>query len=418
MLLCLTANHRNASFELLEKLSLAAPGAAVELLRQGGAVSGAIVLATCNRFEAYLEVPGTDAALGTAAARHTVTVMSRASGLEPAALSEMLGVLRGEEAVRHLFSVSSGLESVIVGEDEISGQVRRALEQARSLGTTSSGLERLFQRATQTSRGVKTQTALGGAGRSLVRLALELATSRITDWGTIRLLIVGTGQYAATTVAALRERGVRTLSVYSPSGRAAAFAAKYGLVCLSELGEAIADSDVVITCTASTVIGPSVIPDSRRRMLIDLGLPRNIDPAVGGLEGVELLDLETISLHAPVEELMAADDARTLIDGAAADFEAERSVEPAIVALRSHVFELLEAEISRAHSRGAGQQTEAALRHLAGVLLHGPSLRARELSREGKAQQFVDGLAAVYGLRATLSPLVVAADEATPPPSA
>ncbi len=411
MLLCLTANHRNAGFDLLEKLSFAAPGAAVDLVRQSPMVSGAVVLATCNRFEAYLEV---DDALGAAAAEHTVAVMSRASGLEPAVLSEVLGVLSGDEVVRHLFAVSSGLESVVVGEDEISGQVRRALERARSAGTTSSGLERLFQRASRTSRGVKARTALGGAGRSLVRLALELASSRITDWGTTRVLIVGTGQYAATTVTALRERGVHTPSVYSPSGRADVFAAKYGLVAESDLGQAIAGSDVVITCTASAVVGPSVIPDVRRRLLIDLGLPRNIDPAVAGLAGVELLDLETISLHAPVAELTAADDARAMIGEAATDFAAERSVEPAIVALRSHLFGLLDAEIARARSRGADQETEAALRHLAGVLLHGPSVRGRELSRQGRAAEFVDGLAAVYGLRATLARPQVSAEETAP----
>jgi len=400
VLLCLTANHRNTSFDLLEKLSFGAPDAARTLVSGSAEVSGAVVLATCNRFEAYLEVDDTE---GSAATRDTVDVMSAAAGVDPSALRDAVTVLTGDEVVQHLFSVSSGLESVVVGEDEISGQVRRALERAREVGTTSSQLEQLFQKATQTSRGVKTRTALGGAGRSLVRLGLELASSRVTDWAEARVLLVGTGQYAATTVTALRDRGVENLTVFSPSGRAAAFATKYSLVAADSLSEAIGNSDVVITCTAYAAVDTTHIPNAHRRLIIDLGLPRNVAPAVAAMPGVELLDLETISLHAPVEELTAAADARALIGAAAAGFSADRSVEPAIVALRSHIFDLLDVEIARARARGAGDETEAALRHLAGVLLHGPSARARELAKEGRANDFVDGLDAVYNVRAALT---------------
>jgi glutamyl-tRNA reductase len=399
VLLCLTANHRNASFDLLEKLSFGAPDAAKTLVSGNPIVDGAVVLATCNRFEAYLEV---DDNQGETATQNTVDVMSQASGVDPADLREAVTIITGDDVVQHLFSVTSGLESVVVGEDEISGQVRRSLEQARRVGTTSSALEQLFQKATQTSRGVKTQTALGGAGRSLVRLGLELASSRITDWSTTTVLIVGTGQYAATTVVALRDRGVEALSVFSPSGRAAPFATKHSLHLELDLADAIANADVVITCTAYAAVDATSIPNARRRLIIDLGLPRNVDPEVASLPGVELLDLETISLHAPIEELTAAADARALVGAAAAGFSAERSVEPAIVALRTHIFDLLDLEIARARARGAGDETEAALRHLAGVLLHGPSVRARELAKEGRANDFVDGLDAVYNVRAAL----------------
>jgi glutamyl-tRNA reductase len=396
VLLCLTANHRNASFDLLEKLSIGAPDAAATLLDVNPAVRGAVVLATCNRFEAYLDV---DDSAADAAADITVDVMSHASGVVSADLRDAVTVLSSDEVVTHLFAVSSGLESVVVGEDEISGQVRRALQQARDGGTTSSGLEQLFQRATHTSRGVKTRTAIGGAGRSLVRLSLELASSRITDWGIARVLIVGTGQYAATTVTALRDKGATMLSVFSPSGRADAFGAKYGVAVQRDLAGAMLDADVIITCTSSTVIGTSAIIGTVRRLIIDLGMPRNVDPAVAALEGIELLDLETISLHAPIDELNATSNARELVGDAAAQFSAERSIEPAIVALRAHIFELLDQEIARARKRGdRSAETEAALRHLAGVLLHTPSVRARELAVEGRAAAFIDGLNALYGV--------------------
>lgn len=402
MLLCLTANHRNASFDLLEKLSFVAPQTAQSLVGAESDVRGAVVLATCNRFEAYLDVAD---AREAAMIESTVAAMSSASGVEATDLRTAVTVLSGEDVVTHLFAVSSGLESVVVGEDEISGQVRRALSRARDHRTTSSDLEQLFQRATQTTRDVKARTALGGAGRSLVRLALELASSRVTDWSLTRVLVVGTGQYAATTVAALRDRGVTMLSVYSPSGRGDAFGAKHGLSVQRDLAGAMLDADVIITCTASTVIGTSAIIGEERRLIIDLGLPRNVDPTVAALHGIELLDLETISIHAPIEELNASSNARDLIGSAAARFTAERSIEPAIVGLRKHIFDLLDAELERARSRGdSTASTEAALRHFAGVLLHAPSVRARELAVEGRAADFIAGLEALYGVSEDLAP--------------
>lgn len=397
MLLCLSSNHRNASFELLESLSIGAPEATAALVRSGEFVSGAVVLATCNRFEAYLDIDEPLTAASAVAVASTLTALSEASGVDEEQLRASISVHEGPDVAAHLFAVTSGLESVVVGEDEISGQVGRALDRARREGTTSRELERLFQKATHTSRGVKNSTAIGGAGRSLVRLGLELASSRIGDWAATRVLIVGTGQYAATTVAALRDRGAVDIRVFSSSGRAAAFAAKHGIVAHSTLGAD--DVDVIITCTANTLLVPGDFTPGHRRMVIDLGLPRNVDPAVASIAGIDLLDLETIGLHAPLEELTAHDDARALVGAAAARFTAEATVEPAIVALRTHVFDLLDAEIARARQRGAGDETESALRHLAGVLLHGPSVRARELAGEGRASEFTAALDAVYGIR-------------------
>ena len=406
MLLCLTANHRNASFEVLEKLSLGAPLAAGILVTERSSISGAVVLATCNRFEAYLEIDEPLTAVAVAV-ENSLQVISAASGIDPAALRDTVTVLRGDAVAKHLFSVSSGLESVIVGEDEISGQVRRALEQARAAGTTSSALERLFQKAANTSREVKSHTAIGGAGRSLVRLGLELASSRIADWSASRVLIVGTGQYAATTVAALRDRGAVDITVYSPSGRAARFALRLGLTPSTDLVAALAAADVVITCTtteAPVVAASQLSPSSgsQRRIVIDLGLPRNVHPDVATVLGTELLDLETISLHAPLEELTATTDARALVSTAASEFAAttaEQQLTPSVVALRTHVFGLLEAEIERARARGDDDgRIEAALRHLAGVLLHAPSVRARELARAGEGDSFSAAVTALFGV--------------------
>ena len=136
----------------------------------------------------------------------------------------------------------------------------------------------------------------------------------------------------------------------------------------------------------------------RRVLVIDLGLPRNVDPAVGRVAGVELLDLETIRLHAPLEEFSAHADARAIVGDAATEFAADRAAGPAITALRQEVLDVVEAEIARARARGAGDDIEAALRHLAGVLLHRPSVRIRELAVEGRIDEVHAALETLHGL--------------------
>jgi glutamyl-tRNA reductase len=163
-------------------------------------------------------------------------------------------------------------------------------------------------------------------------------------------------------------------------------------------------------------------PGEPRRLIIDLGLPRNVDPDVCELEGVELLDLETIRIHAPLEELNATSDARLLVGRAALKFSAvaeEQSLAPAVVALRSHIFGLLDAEIERARSRSdSSEQTEAALRHLASVLLHTPMVRSRELARAGEQTAFLTGLDAMFGIRVDLPAVAAAPDDVEVAPSA
>ncbi|WP_344097354.1 glutamyl-tRNA reductase [Microbacterium deminutum] len=422
MLLCLTANHRNASLDILERLSVGAPAATRALVDDELFVSGAVVLATCNRFEAYLDIDEPLTGGRAVAVESAVEAMASASDIPPDVLRGSVSVHEGSDAAAHLFAVTSGLESVVVGEDEISGQVRRALDAARVEGTTSSELERLFQKAAQTSRGVRSRTSLRGTHRSLVRLALELASSRVADWSAMRVLIVGTGRYAATTADALRARGALDLHVFSPSGRAAAFAAKHGLIADSSFADAAGTADVVITCTADAVVHADAFAPGRRVLVIDLGLPRNVDPAVGSVAGVELLDLETIRLHAPLEGFGAHADARALVGDAAAEFAADRTAGPAITALRQEVLKTVEDEISRARARGAGDDVEAALRHLAGVLLHRPSLRIRELAVEGRIDEVHTALETLHGLEVdeppTASPWSETAQEMMPERSA
>lgn len=406
VLLCVSASHKTAPFDLLERLS-AHTTAIAPLIAEQDRIDGAVVLSTCNRVEAYLDVPehaeveAVTAALGA---------IEAATGVTPAELEGAYEVKAGGRVAEHLFAVASGLESVVIGEGEIAGQVRRALEDARAFEATSPELERLFQRATETQKGVKNATALGRAGRSLVRLALELADSRIADWAAQRTLLIGTGAYAAATIAALRDHGVVDITVYSPSGRGEKFALKHQIAWVGDdaFPAAAATADLVITCTSREE--PVVTAELLRRggyagrgFVIDLGLPRNVAADVGELDGMTLLDLETIRLHAPLEELRAHDDARRMVRDAAARFHLvgrEQSATPAIVALREHIFGLAQAEIDRAKSRGDAEHTEQALRHLVGVLLHTPTARARELAATGRADDVFDALETLFGIDA------------------
>jgi len=445
VLVLLSASHKNSSFDVLEKLSVGADESADGILQRHDAVSGAVVVATCNRFEAYLELDELPDASPLPAVHAAIDAVSASTGVPVDTLRDTLEFVHGNGVAEHLFAVTSGLESVVVGEGEIAGQVRRSLEFARAAGTTSPELERLFQRASQTSRGVKNRTGIGSAGRSLVRLALELAESRIVDWAETRVLLVGTGRYAGASLAALRERGATDVHVYSPSGRAQKFATSHGIQAVPEedFVRETARADLIVTCTTAQehVIDAAVLTagrtllgaehagraaaqsvhsavesetgdahhcpadatgEGRRMLVIDLGLPRNVDPDVSTVSGVDLLDLETISLHAPLEELNATSTARELVGKAARKFSAvaeEQSLAPAVVALRKHVFGILDSEIERARKRGdEGGQTEAALRHLAGVLLHTPMVRAREVAREGGQDAYLAGLEAVFGI--------------------
>lgn len=439
MLICLTASHKNAGFDMLERLSATSEHAAPRILDGHAAVQGAVVVATCNRFEAYLDLDTPEGESPVDAVHGAIRAVGDVAELEPDELRGTFDFVHGNAVAGHLFAVASGLESVVVGEGEIAGQVRRSLERARKERTTTPELERLFQRASQTSRRVKNRTGIGSEGRSLVRLALDLAESRVTDWAAVRVLLVGTGRYAGASLAALRDRGVTDVAVYSPTGRGARFAANHGIeaVASNEYAMAAAGADLIVTCTvvdhhvvdrgllelgrtelavAARPAPVALLPggerpadeadaaaDAPRQLVIDLGLPRNVDPEVAELPGVELLDLETIKIHAPLEEFGATDAARELVERAARNFGRvgeELDLAPAVVALRTHVFDVLDAEIDRARARGDDDgRTEKALRHMAGVLLHTPMVRSREYARAGEQQAWLDGLEAIFGIR-------------------
>lgn len=380
-LLSLTASHHELDLDALERLSTGAHSIGGSAVAACDVITGAVVLATCNRFELYLDV---DAPLDGPGVRHATEHVARlvadASGVAPDEAARSFRARAGGEVAEHLFSVASGLDSMVVGEREIAGQVKRALETAHADGLTSSTLELLFQTASRTSKRVSTGTTLGGAGRSVVALGLDLASAELPPWHQVRTVLIGTGSYAGASLAALRALGCDDVRVYSQSGRAEEFAAARGAEAVTDLVGALEDADLVVSCSgargravaAATGVrreqaiehvldAASVVrareraavaagdePEARPMVVLDLALHRDVDPHVADVEGVLLYDLATLAAHSPSIASDLVTHARRIVDDAAREFEETRlgrAADAAVVALLADAERRIRAEV-------------------------------------------------------------------------
>lgn len=397
MLVCLGASHRTATFELLERLATGLENAVAP-----AAARGRVTLATCNRYELYLDV---DDATDPASLLEDV---ADAAGVDVEELRHGMRVITGSRVSAHLFAVASGLDSMVFGEREITGQVRRALADAQRTRTATPPLERLFQGATATSREVRAISGISEGGQSIVQLALDLASNRVGDWRSARVLVIGSGSHARALCGALVERGVPSMTAWSPSGRILPHPA-VRMVADADLDRELGAADLIITSTNGQALTTTRLALARgttagTTLVVDLGMPANVDPAVAELPGVELLDLPTIGLHAPVPELQASARAHDLVESAAGAFEASAAAGPVITELRQHVMRLLDSELARMQARPGtssetAEATERALRHFAGVLVHGPTTRAHTLAAEGRLDEVVAAVETLFGLR-------------------
>ena len=406
----LVASHQHRDLMTLEQLSVGSDRLGQALM--GQSIRGAVVLPTCNRFEVYLDVDDADSARSS-----VVAALSTITSLDAGAIDTSLLAYDGDDAIQHLMSVTSGLESMVVGEREISGQVRRAHLQARESGHLSPGLDRVFQSALRTARMVASTTGVGTSGRSVMSVAFDLADATV-QWHGARALIVGTGALAESGVAALAARGARPLGVHSPSGRGDEFGSRHGIPVVDQAGltAVLGEADVVLACSGgeSIVLTPALVADAVGHRtgpltLIDLALHRDVAAGVEALRDVHVVRLDDVKMHAPGESATALESARSIVAHAVARYTEDasgRALDPAIVALREHVFALLEREMARnqpspdadeqAHSQA--RATEAALRRFAKALLHTPTVRARELAQAGHADMYLTALNTLYGL--------------------
>ncbi|WP_159792630.1 glutamyl-tRNA reductase [Puerhibacterium puerhi] len=406
VLLSLTASHRELDLDALERLSTGSASVGRTVVRSCEPVQGAVVISTCNRFELYLDVEAPLDGEGVRhATKHVARLVAEASGVTPETAAESFTVRTGSEVPTHLFSVASGLDSMVVGEREIAGQVKRSLEVSRAEGTTSKTLELLFQTASRTSKRVGAHTTLGSTGRSLVKLGLDLAGESLPDWRVVRTVLIGTGSYAGASVAALRQRGSDDIRVYSQSGRAAVFAESHEVVALDgdreALVEALAEADLVVSVSGARgrrtvaaldgasdagsgadpagqargpeasieyVLDAAAVARARLRaaaqhgdeaegrplVVLDLALHRDVDPGVADVEGVLLYDLQALKAHAPATARAVVDHAREIVQDAAREFEEHqvgREADAAVVALLDEAEEQARAEIDEAVGR-------------------------------------------------------------------
>ena len=346
----------------------------------------------------------------------------------------------GPDAVAELFATAAGLESMVVGEREIAGQLRRAATVARAEGTLTAELDRALSHASAASRRVAGSTRLAGTGRSVVAVGLDLAARGLPPLGSCRVLLVGTGAYAGATVTALHERGARDIGVYSRTDRARAFAAGRGLRAVSdaELPGVLALADLVITCrglgapvlTREPVAtslrlrrrAESAPPDRRTEpapriegrggrtgpagrplVVLDLALRRDVEESVGRLPGVALIDLAAVQRAVPEAEAAQVRAARDIVVREAEAFDRAglaRRMDPLICALRERVEALVEDELARLRPRDSMvyvEEAARALRHLAARILHHPTVAAHRAGREGREGEYLAALELVLG---------------------
>ncbi|WP_038104365.1 glutamyl-tRNA reductase [Tropheryma whipplei] len=429
MLLCVSANHKKTSFTVLEQLARVSPDFASELV-EAEDIDGAAILSTCNRFEVYIDAiqkGDQDDVCKTG-----LLVQNRIGELcniSPSTIIEQTSFLAGCEVSRHLFSVATGLESMIIGETEIAGQVKRALTYAQKCRTTSPELERLFQRASAVNRHIRQSTKINEVGQSLVSLSLDLASSRIGDWSGVRAIIVGTGKYASKALALLKERGVVDISVYSPSGHVNNICNTEGVRNIFNLQTALSGCDLVVGCSSvdkpvitkqdietaqasgsrtsrvrpvgrpSTDLTAIEASNRSRHVLIDLGLPRNFDPAISDLPTADLIDLDMLRVHAPFDNLAAEKMAHELAIESSSQFVndcKQHEATPVIVSFRNYLESLTQTSLRRTDNCKHAQH---ALKHFVNSLIHIPLTRCKQLAANGESHKFAESMEILFDVK-------------------
>lgn len=379
-------------------------------LEADSAIAGAVVLATCNRLEIYVDAVRFHDAVDTV----TESIVM-ANGMDADHAESALRVRVGGATGSHLFAVAAGLDAMVVGEAEIAGQVAKAHRKAASDGTLTPQLDRLFRSASRTAKAVAAQTRLGAEGRSVASVALDIAAGRIGDLAGRRALIVGTGAYARVLAASLRARGCTALWVFSPSGRAEAFAATHHATAVTAdaLAAVLADIDLLVAASGRGGIADEVRLDSvtaalrdreRPVLVVDLALHHDIPAPIRELGTVEVIDLHSVASTAGSAHGSELRLAQEIVLQAVDRFEsevAERTIDPAVVALRSHVFAAVDAEVKRLRRKYDGQvadDVERAMRRATSSLLHTPTMRAKELARGGSGEDYIKALHTLFGI--------------------
>jgi glutamyl-tRNA reductase len=417
-LVCLGLSHRTAPVELRERVGALGPDAG-----RCPAVVEHAVLQTCYRVELYAYLAdGVDDARD-----ELIGVLAHAHGVERDLLVDHLYVHAGEDAARHLCRVAAGLDSLVLGEAEILGQVGDAFGESRVAGTAGPAMSLLFRTAIGTGRRARSETAIGANPATASSMALSLADGVLGDLRERRALVVGAGRIGLQTLKAVVGRGITQAAVANRTReRASEVADRFGAAAygLGALEEALAWADIVVTATASET--PIVSADSvlaamsdrkeRPLVLVDLAVPADVDRGVGAVPGVRLFDVD--DLRAGLDDAMASrlrevPKVEAIIEEEVEAFGRryrELDVEPLVAALRRRAEAIRERELERT-LRDLGDvdpETAERIDHLSRALvkklLHEPTARLRERAGAGEADDVAEAVRELFGLAASRDP--------------
>jgi len=423
-LLALGVSHKTAPLDLRERLSLtegSAAGALRELTASEG-IHEAAAISSCNRTELYLIVSDPVEAESTA-----LGVLTRQAEIRPTELLGHLYSLRSGEAARHLLRVTAGLDSMILGEAEIQGQVKRAYELALVDNATGPILNRLFHGALAAGGRVREETAVGEKGVSIPSVAVELARRTLGDLGERRVLVIGAGETAELVAQALVARGVATVFVANRHyDRAIGLAERFdgAAVRFEELPEQLEAADIVVSATNSPhhiverdgLEQVMAVRGGRPLLLVDIAGPRDIEPECRGVAGVSLHDIDDVQQiverNASGREAEAR-RAETILDAELDRFErwlASLEVVPTVAALRERADEVVRRVLAENDGRWESlgeadrERLGAMARAIVARLLHEPTLRMKRAAGSDSAYLYVSALRELFGLDAGTEP--------------
>ncbi len=419
-------SHKSAPVATLERAAVSGD-TLTKLLRdvvQAEPAAEAFVVSTCNRVEVYADVDRFHAGVTA-----ICELLARHCGMPSHELTQYLYVHYEDRAVSHLLAVAAGLDSMVVGEDQILGQVRSAVKLAAEHGTAGRVLGELGQLALRTGKRARAETGIGRAGLSLLSAAVELAATSLGPAGPDTLagrdvLIVGAGSMSALAAATVARSGAASIVVANRTREhAERLAASVSttvtrIAGLADLPAAMAAADVLISCTgaAGHVITHDMVsaaltarkaPDPL--VIMDLAMPRDVEPAAAGLPGVVLIGMDQLSEHATAirDEDVAA--VRAILEAELAAYQSAMDaarVAPTVVALRAKAAKVVDAELARLAGRlsadglsgHALDEIAQTVRRVVDKLLHAPTVRVKELAGSPGGEEYAAALRVLFDL--------------------
>jgi glutamyl-tRNA reductase len=427
-LLVVGLSHRSATVDLLERTAVADDDIPklLSLATSTEHVDEAVVLATCNRLEVYADVRKFHGGV-----QELTDALVQRTSVPLEELADHLYVHYEDRAVQHLFEVASGLDSMVVGEQQILGQLRSALQTAREEATVGRALGPLIEHALRAGKRAHAETGIDRAGRSLVSVALDLANRSLGGLTDRATALVGAGSMSSLAAKTLRRRGVGSLVIVNrtpANAQRLAQSVDATALPLEALADVIADADLLVSCTGAvgTVLSGDVVAEAMQRrperplFVIDLALPRDVDPAAKSLPGVTIVDLD--SLRSVLEDAEVARDveaARQIVTqevGSHLSRQRAERVAPTVVALRTHAQEVVDAELARIEARLPGldertrREITSAISRVVDKLLHTPTVRVKELAESPGGDSYAEALRELFALDPAAMAAVARAD--------